>query len=190
MRVILQRVSSASVVVTDPNGSRRTTGAIDGPGLVALVGITHDDDVATARTLAEKTAGLRILSGGADRASGRDSGRDDIAGEHDADHGQSRPTDGTRTSEASCLELGAPVLAISQFTLYADCRKGRRPSWSNAAPGAVSEPLVDAYVQALRDLGLTVATGEFGADMQVSLVNDGPVTIVLDSHELSRPRRG
>ena len=84
--------------------------------------------------------------------------------------------------ERSALDVGAPVLVISQFTLYADTRKGRRPSWGAAAPGPVAEPLVEAFVAAVRDHGLPVATGRFGADMAVELVNDGPVTILLESH--------
>jgi len=83
--------------------------------------------------------------------------------------------------ERSCADEQAPVLVVSQFTLYADTRKGRRPSWSAAAPRAISEPLVEAFVSALRALGAEVATGVFGADMQVRLVNDGPVTLILDS---------
>lgn len=164
MRVILQRARGASVSVVDDaqhdeEDEAEVLGSFDGPGLVALVGVTHGDDEQTARQLAEKTAGLRIM------------------------------TDGQRP-ELSCAELAAPVLVISQFTLYADVRRGRRPSWSAAAPAAVSEPLVAAYAQRLRELGLEVPTGRFGADMRVSLVNDGPVTILLDSAELARPRRG
>ena len=83
--------------------------------------------------------------------------------------------------ERSCSDLDAPLLVISQFTLYADTRKGRRPSWSAAAPSDLGEPLVGAFVAALRLLGATVTEGRFGADMQVSLVNDGPVTLILDS---------
>lgn len=164
MRVLLQRASSASVTVTDPNGTGRITGQLHSPGLVALVGVTHHDDDAVAHLLAQKTAGLRILS--------------------------STNADGQHQAEASCLDLGAPVLVVSQFTLYADCRRGRRPSWSHAAPGPVSEPVINAYVQALRDLGVHVETGEFGAQMDVALTNDGPVTILLDSDDLARPRRG
>ena len=82
--------------------------------------------------------------------------------------------------EKSCSDVGAPLLVISQFTLYADLAKGRRPSWSAAAPGPVAEPLVSAVIQALREGGARVQTGVFGADMQVSLVNDGPVTIIVD----------
>jgi D-tyrosyl-tRNA(Tyr) deacylase len=90
--------------------------------------------------------------------------------------------------EKSAADLSAPLLVVSQFTLYADTRKGRRPSWLAAAPGPVSEPLVTAYVSALRALGASVETGVFGADMQVELVNDGPITIVLDSADFERSR--
>ena len=82
--------------------------------------------------------------------------------------------------EKSCSDVSAPLLVISQFTLYADTRKGRRPTWQAAAPGPVAEPLVDAVVSSLRELGARVETGVFGADMKVSLVNDGPVTVILD----------
>jgi D-tyrosyl-tRNA(Tyr) deacylase len=82
--------------------------------------------------------------------------------------------------EQSCADLGAPLLVVSQFTLYADTRKGRRPSWSAAAPGSVAKPLVDAVVAALRVRGARVETGTFGAMMQVALINDGPVTIILE----------
>lgn len=92
--------------------------------------------------------------------------------------------------EKSASDVGAPILVVSQFTLYGDARRGRRPSWSAAAPGPVSEPVFEAYVAALRELGARVATGRFGAAMQVELVNDGPFTLVLDSAELERPRRG
>jgi D-aminoacyl-tRNA deacylase len=83
--------------------------------------------------------------------------------------------------EMSCADTGAPLLVISQFTLYADTRKGRRPTWQAAAPGPVAEPLVNAFADALRELGGTVETGMFGADMQVMLVNDGPVTLILEA---------
>jgi D-tyrosyl-tRNA(Tyr) deacylase len=82
--------------------------------------------------------------------------------------------------EKSCSDVGAPLLVISQFTLYADLAKGRRPSWSAAAPGPVAEPLVDAVVAELRALGARVETGRFGADMKVALVNDGPLTIIIE----------
>jgi len=121
-------------------------GAIERPGLLVLVGATHDDGPAQVELIARKVADLRIL-------------RD----------------------EQSVLDAGAPVLVVSQFTLYADTRKGRRPSWSAAAPGGVAEPLVDAVVAALRSRGIEVATGVFGADMVVELVNDGPVTVLLEA---------
>jgi D-aminoacyl-tRNA deacylase len=82
--------------------------------------------------------------------------------------------------EKSCADTGAPLLVISQFTLYAETRKGRRPTWQAAAPGQVAEPLVTAFAEALRELGASVQTGVFGADMAVMLVNDGPVTLILD----------
>jgi D-aminoacyl-tRNA deacylase len=140
VRVVVQRVTRASVAV---DGA--VVGAIDRPGLLVLVGVTHDDTPGVAAALARKVADLRILRG-----------------------------------ERSALDESAPVLVVSQFTLYADTRKGRRPSWSAAAPGPVAQPLVDAFAAALRDAGLEVATGRFGADMAVELVNDGPVTLILE----------
>jgi D-aminoacyl-tRNA deacylase len=140
VRTVLQRVTSASVSVDG-----EVVGAIDRPGLLALVGVTHVDGPDQVAAMARKISELRIL--------------------HD---------------ERSVLDEGAPVLVVSQFTLYADIRKGRRPSWNNAAPGPVAEPLVDAVVAALRERGVEVATGRFGAMMQVALVNDGPVTLVVE----------
>jgi len=84
-------------------------------------------------------------------------------------------------AEQAVVDVGAPVLVVSQFTLYGDARKGRRPSWTAAAPGPVAEPLVQALVDALRERGLEVATGTFGADMTVSMVNDGPLTLIVDA---------
>ena len=140
MRAVVQRVTQASVTVDG-----QAVGAISEPGLLVLVGITHDDTPGQAAKLAAKLWGLRILDG-----------------------------------EKSCSDVSAPLLVISQFTLYAETRKGRRPTWQAAAPGPVAEPLVDAVVSSLRGLGARVQTGVFGADMKVSLVNDGPVTLVLD----------
>jgi D-tyrosyl-tRNA(Tyr) deacylase len=140
MRAVVQRVSRASVAVDE-----RVVGAIDEPGLVVLIGVTHDDTLEKAAKLAAKLWGLRILDG-----------------------------------EKSCSDVGAPLLIISQFTLYAGTRKGRRPTWQAAAPGPVAEPLVDAVISSLRTLGARVETGTFGAHMKVSLVNDGPVTIIVD----------
>ncbi|MEV4240068.1 MULTISPECIES: D-aminoacyl-tRNA deacylase [unclassified Nocardia] len=142
MRVLVQRVSAAQVTVDG-----QTVGRIEPnpQGLVALVGVTHDDTEGTAKALADKLWRLRILEG-----------------------------------ERAAADLNAPILVVSQFTLYADTAKGRRPSWSAAAPGAVAEPLVETFAQALRELGATVATGRFGAHMHVELVNDGPVTLLLE----------
>jgi D-aminoacyl-tRNA deacylase len=140
VRAVVQRVTQASVTVDG-----QAVGAISEPGLLVLVGITHDDTPGKAAKLAAKLWGLRILDG-----------------------------------EKSCSDVSAPLLVISQFTLYADTRKGRRPTWQAAAPGPVAGPLVDAVVSSLRGLGARVQTGVFGADMKVSLVNDGPVTLVLD----------
>lgn len=123
----------------------RVVGAIDEPGLLVLVGVTHDDTPEKAAKLAAKLWGLRILDG-----------------------------------EKSCSDVSAPLLVISQFTLYAETRKGRRPTWQAAAPGPVAEPLIGAVISSLRALGARVETGVFGARMKVSLVNDGPVTIIVD----------
>lgn len=140
MRAVVQVARGAAV---DIAGER--VGGFDGPGLVVLVGVTHDDTPAQAQRLAAKIWGLRVMD-----------------------------------DEQSASDLGAPLLVVSQFTLYADLAKGRRPSWSAAAPRPVSEPLVQAVVDELRSLGASVTTGQFGADMQVSLTNDGPRTIIVD----------
>src|SRR5690242_18888629 len=140
MRAVVQRVTQASVTVDGD-----VKGAIEEPGLLVLVGVTHDDTSEQAARLAAKLWGLRILDG-----------------------------------EKSCSDVAAPLLVISQFTLYADLAMGRCASCSAAAPGSLAEPLIDAVVQALRDLGARVGTGVFGADIKVSLVYDGPVTITVD----------
>jgi D-tyrosyl-tRNA(Tyr) deacylase len=130
-----------------------------GPGLLLLAGIADGDDAATAARLARKCAELRIFAD--------DEGR----------------------FEHSLLDTGGEALVVSQFTLLADVRKGRRPSFVAAAAPERAAPLVDAFADALRSLGVPVACGRFGAHMRVSLENDGPVTIVLDSADLERPRR-
>ena len=144
MRAVVQRVRRARVTIGGDE-----VGAI-GAGLCVLVGVTHDDDEATARRLADKLWHLRIL--------------DDDAG----------------VMNVAAADAGAPLLVVSQFTLYGDTTKGRRPSWLAAARPEVAEPLVEAVVGALRDLGATVATGRFRADMAVELVNDGPVTVLVE----------
>lgn len=134
----------------------QVVGGFDGPGLVVLVGVTHDDTAETAVRLADKVYDLRVF--GPEHAQA-----DDVAGR-----------------EISASDLALPLLVVSQFTLYADTRKGRRPTWDAAAPRPVAEPLVEAVVTRLRDRGAQVSTGVFGADMQVSLTNDGPITILLE----------
>jgi D-tyrosyl-tRNA(Tyr) deacylase len=131
-----------------------------GRGLLVLVGATHGDTPEVARRLAQKTAELRIF----EDAEGR--------------------------FNLSLLDVSAEALIVSQFTLLADTRRGRRPSFTGAAPPELAEPLVEEFERALRALGLTVAGGRFGAHMSVDLVNDGPVTIILDSADWQRPRRG
>ncbi|MEO7131234.1 MAG: D-aminoacyl-tRNA deacylase [Dermatophilaceae bacterium] len=140
MRAVLQRVTHARVEVEG-----QVVGEIDRPGLLALIGVSHDDGPEQVEQMARKIAELRIL-------------RD----------------------EMSVVDTGAPVLVVSQFTLYADTRKGRRPSWGAAAPGPLAEPVIEAVVAALQERGIEVATGRFGAMMSVSLTNDGPVTLVVD----------
>ncbi|HXH21669.1 MAG TPA: D-aminoacyl-tRNA deacylase [Dehalococcoidia bacterium] len=130
-----------------------------GPGLVAFVGVAEGDAAADARRLATKTAELRIFSD----AEGR--------------------------FNLSLLEAGGEALVISQFTLHADTRRGRRPSFAAAARPEIAEPLVEAYASALEACGVRVARGRFGAHMSVDVFNDGPVTIILDSEDLDRPRR-
>jgi D-tyrosyl-tRNA(Tyr) deacylase len=144
MRAVVQRVSRASVSVEN-----EIVGEI-GPGLLVLLGVTHDDDPKIAAAMAEKVARMRIL---------RDGNRD----------------------ESAAVDLKAPVLVVSQFTLYADTSRGRRPGWSAAAPGPIAEPLVAAFADALDVLGLPVQTGRFGATMAVDSINDGPLTILLES---------
>jgi D-aminoacyl-tRNA deacylase len=130
-----------------------------GPGLLILLGVAEGDGPGHARKLAARTAELRIFAGEQGRF-----GR-------------------------SLAESGGEALVVSQFTLLASTRKGRRPSFSNAASPEDAEPLVEAFAAALRAIGVTTQTGRFGAHMLVSLENDGPVTLVLDTEELEKPRR-
>ncbi len=144
MRVVLQRVSRASVSIDG-----RITGAI-GRGFCLLVGLTHGDSVATVDWMAEKVAGLRLFS------------------------------DAEGKMNLGLEEVGGGVLVVSQFSLYGSSTKGRRPSFIDAARPETAIPLYQRFVGALRDRGLEVATGEFGADMQVEIHNDGPVTLILE----------
>jgi D-tyrosyl-tRNA(Tyr) deacylase len=144
MRVVLQRVSSASVTIDG-----HVVGTI-GQGFCLLVGFTHADTGAQVDWMAEKVAGLRLFS------------------------------DSEGKMNLGLAEKGGAVLVVSQFTLYGDAAKGRRPSFIDAARPETAIPLYERFVSALRDRGLEVATGEFGADMQVAIQNDGPVTLILD----------
>ncbi|MDP9464981.1 MAG: D-aminoacyl-tRNA deacylase [Actinomycetota bacterium] len=152
MRGLVQRVSQASVTVAADVAKEvaREVVGAIGPGLCVLVGVTHDDTAATARKLADKIWGLRVFD--------------------DADGVMNR----------SVADIGGEVLVVSQFTLYGDTSGGRRPSWVNAARPDHAEPLVQAVVDQLRASGASVATGRFRTEMQVSLVNDGPVTVLLE----------
>jgi D-tyrosyl-tRNA(Tyr) deacylase len=129
-------------------------------GLLILIGVRDGDDEAIARRLATKTAELRIFP------------------------------DQEGRFNRSLIEAGGEALVVSQFTLYGDVRKGRRPSFNDAARPEVAEPLLESFAAALEEAGVRVARGRFGAMMQVEMVNDGPVTVILDSEELERPRRG
>jgi D-tyrosyl-tRNA(Tyr) deacylase len=141
MRAVAARVTRASVTV-----DREVVGAIEGEGLLVLLGVRTEDTPETAEWMARKLHELRILDG-----------------------------------ERSCAEAGAPLLVVSQFTLYGEVRKGRRPSWTAAARPEEAEPLVDAVVAALRARGAQVETGVFGAQMAVESVNDGPFTVLVES---------
>lgn len=145
MRIVLQRVSRASVKVDG-----QIIGAID-EGLLCLAGFCASDDTKVLSVMAQKVANLRIFQ--------------------DAD----------KKMNLSLLDRNLPILVVSQFTLYADCRKGRRPSFIEAAPPAMARALNDEFVQLMRGLVSRVETGEFQASMDVELVNDGPVTIVMDT---------
>lgn len=141
MKAVISRVTGASVTVEG-----EVVGALPGPGLLALVGVSADDDERDVETMVRKIAELRILAG-----------------------------------ERSAVDVGAPVLVVSQFTLLGSTAKGRRPSWSLAARGDVAEPMVESVVLGLRERGLEVATGAFGAMMQVHSTNDGPFTVLVET---------
>jgi D-tyrosyl-tRNA(Tyr) deacylase len=144
VRAVVQRVSSASVTVAGEEVGRI------GRGLCVLLGVTHDDDEAVARKMAEKLWHLRVF---------------------DDDRG---------VMNRSAADVGGEVLVVSQFTVYGDTSGGRRPSWIAAARPEQAEPLVTAVVEELRRLGATVATGRFRTEMQVTLTNDGPVTVIVE----------
>lgn len=145
MRVVLQRVSHASVTVEE-----KVIGKIQ-RGFLLLVGVTHDDAMEDMEYLVRKIVQMRIFE------------------------------DEEGKLNRSIQDIGGEILSVSQFTLYADTKKGNRPSFSKAAPGDVALKMFEQFNGLLRDTGIPVETGQFGADMKVELLNDGPVTIMLDS---------
>ena len=155
VRAVIQRCDGAAVVVAGEQ-----VGGFEGSGLTVLVGVNRSDTIAESRRLAAKVWGLRIFDAAAFSTS------------HCLEPGGPR--------ELSASDLGLPVLVISQFTLYGRTDKGRRPTWEDAAAGADAEPLVAAVASSLAGLGATVTTGRFGADMRVTLTNDGPITLIID----------
>lgn len=155
MRAVIQRVDGAKVEVDG-----EVVGSFDGPGLMVLIGVSVDDTDDKCAVLADKIWKLRIFDAEVLRARG-------ISVNSDA-------------KEVAAADATLPILAISQFTLFADTSKGRRPTWLQAARGDKAEPMVDATVNALRELGAHVETGKFGADMRITQVCDGPTTILLE----------
>lgn len=153
MRVLLQRVASASVSVEGA-----VTGEI-GRGLLLLVGIAHGDTPELARRMAEKCVGLRIFED--------DGGRMNL----------------------SVVDVAGAALCVSQFTLYGDVRRGKRPSFADAAEPAAARVIYEDFCRAIEGMGVDCARGIFGAHMMVELANNGPVTLMLDSADLERPRR-
>ena len=154
MRALIQRVTQASVAVSD-----REVGRI-GPGLVVFLGVAAEDTESDAQYLVDKTVNLRIFA------------------------------DEQNRFNRSALDIGAEFLIISQFTLYAGTRRGRRPDFTQAAPPEQAQRLYEHTVGLFQATGLTVATGVFQEYMQVSLQNDGPVTLMLDSADRQRSRQG
>jgi len=155
MRAVVQRVDGASVVVEG-----QTIGAFEGPGLLVLIGVSVEDDESKCAVLADKIWKLRIFESAALKAAGKSVNSESV--------------------EVAAADASLPILAISQFTLFADTSNGRRPTWQQAARGPQAEPLVENVVRALRDLGAQVETGKFGADMRISAVCDGPMTVTLE----------
>ena len=152
MRAVIQRVSSAQITVADAHADR--DGARIGRGLLVLVGVEQGDGPSDVQYIAGKVRDLRVFED---------------------------PAAGDRHMNRSVADVGGAVLVVSQFTLAGDCRKGRRPSFDAAAPTEIARPLYEDVVRELKNTGLEVATGEFQAMMRVSLVNEGPVTLLIDS---------
>ena len=155
MRAVIQRVNGASVAVDG-----EVVGSFTGPGLVALVGINVDDDQSMCATLADKIWKMRIFD------------RDALTAQGFTVRSENR--------EVAACDAHLPILVISQFTLYADTSRGRRPTWQQAARGDVAEPLINDVIRSLRDLGAHVEKGRFGADMKITQTCDGPVTMCLE----------
>jgi D-tyrosyl-tRNA(Tyr) deacylase len=155
MRAVVQRVDGASVEVQG-----KVIGSFTGPGLLVLIGVSVDDDDSKCAVLADKIWKLRIFEAVALKAVGKNVRSESV--------------------EVAAADANLPILAISQFTLFADTSNGRRPTWQQAARGPQAEPLVNHVVRALRDLGAQVETGKFGADMRISAVCDGPMTVTLE----------
>ncbi|CAB4330557.1 unannotated protein [freshwater metagenome] len=156
MRAVVQRVDGASVAVDG-----QIIGQFDGPGLMVLVGVHVDDTIDKCAVLADKVWKLRIFERSQLASSGIDVD--------------------SQSNEVAACDAKLPILVISQFTLFADTSKGRRPTWLQAARGDVAEPLVNEVVNELRELGATVSTGKFGADMRISQICDGPMTVLLEA---------
>lgn len=155
MKAVIQRVDGATVEV-----GGQVIGEFTGPGLMVLVGVSVDDEISKCALLADKIWKLRIFE------------RETLTS-----RGISVSAE---TNEVSAADAKLPILVISQFTLYADTSKGRRPTWLQAARGDVAEPLVNEVVRALRDLGAKVETGKFGADMRITQTCDGPMTVLVE----------
>lgn len=155
MRAVIQRVNNASVTVAG-----LVVGEFTGPGLSVLVGVSVDDEIEKCSILADKIWKLRIFDAQTLTDLGYKLGDD--------------------KNEVAAADANLPILLISQFTLYADTAKGRRPTWQQAARGEQAEPLINELARALRDLGAQVETGKFGADMKITQTCDGPMTIMLE----------
>jgi D-tyrosyl-tRNA(Tyr) deacylase len=155
MRAVIQRVDGAAVEVAG-----KVIGQFSGPGLMVLVGVNVEDDISKCAPLADKIWKLRIFERAALNAAG--------------------VSCAVEANEVSAADANLPILLISQFTLFADTTKGRRPTWLQAARGEQAEPLINEVARALRDLGAQVETGKFGADMRISQVCDGPMTVLVE----------
>jgi D-tyrosyl-tRNA(Tyr) deacylase len=155
MRAVVQRVDGANVEVDG-----KILGSFTGPGLLVLIGVSVDDEESKCSVLADKIWKLRIFESANLKLAGKKVSSEAV--------------------EVAAADASLPILAISQFTLFADTSNGRRPTWQQAARGPQAEPLVNEVIRALRDLGATVETGKFGADMRISAVCDGPMTVTLE----------